>query len=204
MKGWHLAVVRRVDDGLAEIGLDSGADGTIPLDELRWARPRLKNDRRGPPVKRVSQVLTAGDVVAVAPVREDKKGELYPANTFALRQIPDIDGSIVALDPHTGRVMAMTGGYSYEKSQFNRAVQAKRQPGSAFKPIVYLAALESGYSPSTLILDAPFVIDQGPGLPKWRPANHTPKILWPKHDASWRRKVEKPDDGASRTNHRYE
>ena len=179
MKDWHLAVVRRVDDGLAEIGLDSGADGTIPLDELRWARPRLKNDRRGPPVKRVSQVLTAGDVVAVAPVREDKKGELYPANTFALRQIPDIDGSIVALDPHTGRVMAMTGGYSYEKSQFNRAVQAKRQPGSAFKPIVYLAALESGYSPSTLILDAPFVIDQGPGLPKWRPANYTRKFYGP-------------------------
>ena len=179
MKDWHLAVVRRVDDGLAEIGLDSGVGGTIPLDELRWARPRLKNDRLGPPIKRVPQVLTVGDVVAVAPVREDNKGEPYPEDTFALRQIPDIDGSIVALDPHTGRVMAMSGGYSYEKSQFNRAVQAKRQPGSAFKPIVYLAALESGYSPSTLILDAPFVIDQGPGLPKWRPANYTRKFYGP-------------------------
>ena len=102
-----------------------------------------------------------------------------PENTYALRQIPDIQGGIVALDPHTGRVLAMSGGFSFEQSQFNRATQAKRQPGSAFKPFVYLAALDSGFTPSTLILDAPFVIDQGPGLPKWRPANYTNKFYGP-------------------------
>jgi penicillin-binding protein 1A len=98
---------------------------------------------------------------------------------YSLRQIPEIDGALVALDPHTGRVLAMSGGYDYEKSQFNRAVQARRQPGSAFKPFVYLAALDAGFTPSTLILDAPFVIDQGPGLPKWRPANYTKKFYGP-------------------------
>jgi penicillin-binding protein 1A len=83
------------------------------------------------------------------------------------------------MDPHTGRVLAMSGGYAFARSQFNRATQAMRQPGSAFKPFVYLAALESGFTPSTLILDAPFVIDQGPGLPKWRPANYTRKFYGP-------------------------
>ncbi|WP_277214258.1 penicillin-binding transpeptidase domain-containing protein, partial [Isoptericola croceus] len=84
--------------------------------------------------------------------------------SFSLRQIPDINGALVALDPHTGRVLAMVGGYSFAASEFNRVTQAMRQPGSAFKPIVYLAALDYGFTPSTLILDAPFVIDQGPGL----------------------------------------
>ena len=86
---------------------------------------------------------------------------------------------MVAMDPHTGRVLAMVGGYDYDKSEFNRAVDALRQPGSAFKPFVYLAALDRGFTPSTLILDAPFVIDQGPGLPKWRPANYTKKFYGP-------------------------
>ncbi|MBI1985574.1 MAG: penicillin-binding protein, partial [Rhodospirillales bacterium] len=98
---------------------------------------------------------------------------------FSLYQIPNVDGALVALDPHTGRVLAMSGGYSFERSQFNRVTQANRQPGSAFKPFVYLAAIEGGYTPSTLILDAPFVIDQGPGLPKWRPANYTNKFYGP-------------------------
>ena len=80
---------------------------------------------------------------------------------YTLRQIPEIEGALIAMDPHTGRVLAMVGGYDYDKSQFNRAVQARRQPGSAFKPFVYLAALDKGFTPSTLILDAPFVIDQG-------------------------------------------
>ena len=98
---------------------------------------------------------------------------------YALRQIPEVEGALIAMDPHTGRVLAMVGGYDYDKSQFNRAVQARRQPGSAFKPFVYLAALDKGFTPSTLILDAPFVIDQGPGLPKWRPANYTKKFYGP-------------------------
>ncbi|MBV9521971.1 MAG: penicillin-binding protein, partial [Alphaproteobacteria bacterium] len=87
-------------------------------------------------------------------------------------QIPEVSGALVAMDPHTGRVLAISGGYSYEMSQFDRATQAKRQPGSSFKPFVYLAALDNGFTPSTLILDAPFVADQGPGLPKWKPTNY--------------------------------
>ena len=87
----------------------------------------------------------------------------------ALRQIPEVSGALVAIDPHTGRVLAMIGGWSYEQSEFNRATQALRQPGSAFKPFVYLTALDNGFTPSTLVLDAPIVIDQGPGLPLWTP-----------------------------------
>ena len=90
--------------------------------------------------------------------------------------IPNVEGGLVALDPHTGKILAMVGGYSFQKSQFNRATQALRQTGSAFKPIVYLAALDNGYSPTDLILDAPFVLDQGPGLPKWKPVNYSKKF----------------------------
>ena len=98
---------------------------------------------------------------------------------FYLYQIPNIEGALVALDPHTGRVLAMVGGYSFAVSEFNRATQARRQPGSAFKPIVYLAAMENGFTPASLVLDAPFVIDQGPGLGKWKPANYTNKFYGP-------------------------
>ncbi len=92
---------------------------------------------------------------------------------FIINQEPQVNGAIIVLDPYSGDILALAGGYSFNKSEFNRATQAKRQPGSAFKPIVYLAALNEGYSPSTLILDAPYVVDQGPGLPKWKPSNYT-------------------------------
>ncbi len=104
-----------------------------------------------------------GDIIYV-----EKKNNIYIIN-----QEPRVNGAIIVLDPYTGDVLALSGGYSFKKSEFNRATQAKRQPGSAFKPIVYLAALDEGYSPATLILDAPYVIDQGPGLPKWKPSNYT-------------------------------
>ena len=91
--------------------------------------------------------------------------------------MPLANGSIIALDPYSGDVLAMSGGFSFRLSQFNRSTQAKRQPGSAFKPIVYLSALKQGFTPSTLILDAPYVIDQGPGLPKWKPANYTDEFF---------------------------
>ncbi len=94
-------------------------------------------------------------------------------NHYIINQEPKVNGAIIVLDPYSGDILALSGGYSFKKSQFNRATQAKRQPGSAFKPIVYLAALNEGYSPSTLILDAPYVVDQGPGLPKWKPSNYT-------------------------------
>ncbi len=179
MHEWKLAVVRALEPGQAAIGIEDGSLGTIPLAEMRWARKWLKGEHLGPSVKSPADVLKVGDVIAVEKVEKDTTGAAYPANSYALRQIPEIEGALVAMDPHTGRVLAMTGGYSHNKSQFNRAVQARRQPGSAFKPFVYLAALDKGFTPSTLILDAPFVIDQGPGLPKWRPANYTKKFYGP-------------------------
>ena len=106
-----------------------------------------------------------------------KKGDVIYVqkknNTYIINQEPEVNGAVIVLDPYTGDVLALSGGYSFKKSEFNRATQAKRQPGSAFKPIVYLAALNEGYSPATLILDAPYVVDQGPGLPKWKPSNYT-------------------------------
>ena len=108
-----------------------------------------------------------GDVLFV-----EKKDSFY-----IIRQLPLANGSIIALDPYSGDVLAMSGGFSFKLSQFNRSTQAKRQPGSAFKPIVYLSALKQGFTPSTLILDAPYVIDQGPGLPKWKPANYTDEFF---------------------------
>ena len=93
--------------------------------------------------------------------------------SYVIRQIPKVNGAIIVIDPFLGDVLAMSGGFSFQLSQFNRSTQAKRQPGSAFKPFVYISALNKGYTPSTLILDAPYVIDQGPGLPKWKPANYS-------------------------------
>ena len=174
-----LAAVVGLDVNGAEIGFGDGTMGRIPLAELRWARPLLEGQKRGPKVTKAADVLAAGDVVVVESVKADADGKPYPPGTYDLYQIPNVNGGLVALDPHTGRILAMAGGYSFERSQFNRVTQANRQPGSAFKPFVYLAALDAGYTPSTLILDAPFVIDQGPGLPKWRPANYTNKFYGP-------------------------
>ncbi len=186
---WRLAVVLAADKDKAEIGLADGSKGTIPLAEMRWARPWVKGQNLGVWYGRADKVLDPGDVVAVAPAKERrlppaKKGdpartEPYPEGTYALEQIPDINGAVVALDPHTGRVLAMSGGIDYSESQFNRATQALRQPGSAFKPFVYLAALDEGFTPSSLILDAPFVVDQGPGLGLWKPQNYGHKYYGP-------------------------
>ena len=98
-----------------------------------------------------------------------------------IRQTPEVNGGIIAIDPHTGKILALSGGFSFNLSEFNRATQAKRQPGSAFKPFVYISAIKEGYNPSTLVLDAPYVVDQGPGLPKWETFKLYRKILWFKH-----------------------
>ena len=95
------------------------------------------------------------------------------AGIYTLRQVPIVQGALVALDPHTGRVFAMSGGFSAKISQFNRATQAFRQPGSAFKPFVYMAALDKGFTPASLVMDAPFEYFQGPGLPLWKPENYS-------------------------------
>src|SRR4030095_15174515 len=138
--------------------------GSVPREGVKWARPATGPDRFKAP-SRVGQVLSAGDVIYVEPVNKD-------AGTYRLRQIPEVSGAIVAMDPWTGRVLAMVGGFSYDQSQFNRATQALRQPGSSFQPFVYAAALDNGYTPSTLVVDGPVEIDQGPGVGIWRPENY--------------------------------
>jgi penicillin-binding protein 1A len=168
---WQLAVVLKADSAEAAIGLGTGGQGRIPLDELRWARQPLPGQLVGAAVDRASQVLKPGDVVLVEPVTGEDKGKPYAAGTYGLRQVPDVGGGLVAMDPHTGRVLAMSGGFSFEQSQYNRATQALRQPGSSFKPFVYLAALEAGYTPSSVIEDSEIAYDPGPGQAIWRPRN---------------------------------
>ncbi|MBT4219542.1 MAG: penicillin-binding protein, partial [Rhodospirillaceae bacterium] len=170
---WKMGVILTLQEDGVEVGLASGAIGFIPLTELTWARPWKPGQRVGPKPKWPREVLTVGDVVPVEELPGETRG------LYGLRQIPEIQGSLVAMDPHTGRVLAMVGGYDFGGSEFNRATQARRQPGSAFKPIVYAAALENGFTPASLVLDAPFVIDQGPGKPKWKPANYTKKFYGP-------------------------
>ena len=177
---WVTAAVLAVTDSYAEIGLADGRRGRIPMSELHWARAPGPKQTLGPSVHKPSDVLKPGDVVAVEAVVKSEDGkEKYAADTYALRQPPKIEGALVAMDPHTGRVLAMQGGFAYGRSQFNRATQALRQPGSAFKPFVYMAALDSGYTPSSLVLDGPVEFDQGPGLPKWRPGNYHGGYLGP-------------------------
>ncbi len=172
---WRLAVATGADSHGAYIGLADGSRGEIHVEELSWARQWRAGQRVGPVVKRPSDVLAAGDVILVEPLADESDGEAG-ARHYALRQIPDADGAMVAMNPHTGRVLAMVGGYGFDISQFNRATQALRQPGSAFKPVVYLAALDNGFTPASVVDDAPIVIDQGPGLPRWKPANYTSRF----------------------------
>ncbi len=179
LASWTLAVVLGVKGDRAEIGLIDGGQGLLPMTELTWARPPLDDQKVGPAPKSPGQVLEVGDVVMVEPVAKGPKGQDYPEGSYGLRQVPAINGAIVAIDPHTGRVLAMSGGFSFKASVFNRATQAARQPGSAFKPLVYLAALEQGLTPSTIVLDAPFVADQGEGRGKWKPGNYTKKFYGP-------------------------
>ena len=162
---YRLAAVTGVSAKAADIQLKDGRKGRIALDGARWARRALTDGRVGAEPKRMDRVLKAGDLVAVEPAG--------PGGGWALRQIPEIEGALIAMDPHTGHVLAMVGGYDAERSEFNRATQAMRQPGSAFKPFVYLAALQEGYTPATLLADMPIVIDQGAGLGLWRPQNYS-------------------------------
>jgi len=166
---WRLAVVLEVSDQSARVGLQPGREpggyvskeraiGILPLEGVKWAKSG------GKAVTKVTQVVAPGDVVYVEPAKTE--------GNFRLHQVPEVSGAMVVEDPNTGRVLAMVGGFSFDQSQFNRATQALRQPGSSFKPIVYAAALDNGYTPSTLVLDAPVEIDQGPGLGVWRPENY--------------------------------
>ncbi len=177
---WRLAVVLETGDQSAQIGLQPAREpggavakvrdnGTVSLEGVKWAKPTSGPTRGKTPTK-VSQVLNVGDVVYVEPLA-GKDGE------FRLRQVPEVSGAIVVMDPQTGRVLAMVGGFSYDQSQFNRATQALRQPGSSFKPLVYATALDNGYTPSTIVMDAPIEIDTGSGI--WAPENYTKKFYGP-------------------------
>jgi penicillin-binding protein 1A len=173
---WRLSVVLEVGDEQAVIGMrpaSAGAaveTGQIPFELMSWARAAQEGGGLGPEVSSPSDVVAVGDVVYVAPSQQ--------AGLWHLVQIPEIEGALVALDPHTGRVHALVGGFSYGRSEFNRAVQALRQPGSAFKPFVYAAALESGYTPASVILDEEIEIELQNG-DIWRPQNYGGRFYGP-------------------------
>jgi penicillin-binding protein 1A len=177
---WQLAVVLGTSAAGADIGLADGSRGQIPFDEMKWARKPLQDAAVGPVPAQTTDVVTAGDIVLVQALALQGTRSAKPtAPAYGLRQIPAVSGAFVAMDPHTGRVLALDGGFSYEMSQFDRATQAMRQTGSAIKPFVYLSALDHGFTPSTIVLDGPLVLDQGPGLPKWNPSNYERKFYGP-------------------------
>jgi penicillin-binding protein 1A len=168
---WRLAVVLETNEQSARIGFQPAREpggavgrerqiGNITLEGVKWARASSAKN----PLK-VSQVLAPGDVIYVEPLGKD-------SGQYKLRQIPEVSGGMVVMDPLTGRVLALVGGFSFDQSQFDRATQAMRQPGSSFKPFVYSAALDNGYTPSSIVVDAPIEIDQGPGVGVWRPENY--------------------------------
>ena len=179
----HAAYVTEVTKDQAQIYVNGGR-GRIPFQLAFWAYPpRGEDGVRPQPLNDLRDALAIGDIIMVQQPEGTpdliRDGFEPQPGDYALSQRPSVEGAIVALDPHTGRLLAMSGGYNYLDSEFNRAVQALRQPGSAFKPFVYLAALDQGYNPTTRILDAPLVVDQGPGKPKWKPANYTRRFYGP-------------------------
>ena len=175
---WRMAVVLETSDQSARIGFQPGRElggavskkretGLITLDGVKWARA-ASGPAKGRTPTTVSQVLQPGDVIYADPLYKDG----HPVEgQYRLRQLPEVSGAMVVMAPSNGRVLAMVGGFSFDQSQFNRATQAYRQPGSSFKPIVYSAALDNGYTPSTVVVDAPIEIDQGQGGGIWRPEN---------------------------------
>ncbi|MGB0507312.1 MAG: penicillin-binding protein 1A [Pikeienuella sp.] len=180
--GWRKAVVLRVGKNGIRVGIhnepeDEDGHYVSLKDVSDWARPPLDDPDKGlgPRPKRPSDVWTQGDVILLTALKNDE-GEF---ERWSQRQVPGVQGAFMAMDPHTGRVLALQGGFSYEASVFNRATQAKRQPGSAFKPFVYAAALDSGYSPSTIVLDAPVVIEQYGDDEDWKPKNYSDKFYGP-------------------------
>ena len=155
---WKLAIVKKLNKFSAEIQTEDKHEGKIEFQDISWTK------------KEFNKLLNVGDIVYVKKI-DDK--------IYSLKQLPKINGGIVVMDPYTGRVLALSGGFSFKKSEFNRATQALRQPGSAFKPFVYALALENNYTPTSLILDAPIVLDQGEDLKMWKPENYGKKFYGP-------------------------
>ena len=156
--GWDLAVVNRIDKFETVIETSDGNKGVINFNDIDWTRKEFKN------------LFKKGDIIYVKKISE---------GNYSLKQLPKANGGIVVMDPYSGRVLALSGGFSFRKSEFNRASQAKRQPGSAFKPFIYALALENNFLPTTLVLDAPIVLDQGTDLKMWKPENYGKKFYGP-------------------------
>ena len=172
--GWHAAVVLSTEGDSARIGIeDIDEPGTIPASDVTWARPLNPDGTLGGQAQRAGDLVSVGDVVLVRAVT-DEAGDFV---RWSLRQVPEVQGGFMAMDVNSGRVLAMQGGFSYQHSVFNRATQAMRQPGSAFKPFVYAAALDSGYAPSTIVVDAPIEVETGGGI--WRPTNYSERFYGP-------------------------
>ena len=175
---WYPGVVLEVGKTDARIGIEGiedGAEGNfIVAKDVQWARKRLEDGKLGPKAKVAGDLLSVGDVVHVRAMTEDASGAFI---RWTLRQVPEVQGGFMAMDVNTGRVIAMQGGFSYQHSVFNRATQAQRQPGSSFKPFVYASALDSGYTPATIVIDAPIEINTPQGL--WRPKNSSNKFYGP-------------------------
>ena len=182
---WRAAVVLSVADQEAIIGLQpsraitgevsSTRDrGVLQLDGAKWAR-WADGPKKGIPIKSLAQVVTPGDVIYV----EKTGAGAAERSVYRLRQVPQVSGAMVVMDPHTGRVLAVSGGFSFAESEFDRATQAYRQPGSSFKPFVYSAALDNGYTPSSIVVDGPIEIQAGPGQEVWKPENYSKKFYGP-------------------------
>ena len=155
---WKIAIVKKIDKFSAEIETRDKKKGIINYKDITWTKKEFDN------------LFKIGDIIYVKQISN---------KNFSLQQIPKINGGIVVMDPFTGRVIAISGGFSFKSSEFNRASQALRQPGSAFKPFVYALALENNYTPSSLVLDAPLVLDQGSDLKMWKPENYGKKFYGP-------------------------
>ena len=155
---WKLAIVKKINKFSAEIETEDNIEGVIEYQSISWTK------------KEFNKLLKPGDIIYVKNLKE---------NIFNLKQLPKVNGGIVVMDPFTGRVLALSGGFSFKQSEFNRATQAKRQPGSAFKPFVYALALENNFTPTSLVLDAPLVLDQGDDLKMWKPENYGKKFYGP-------------------------
>jgi len=175
---WQPAVVLEISDKGARLGIEGVADSAeghwIVDKDVQWARKRLADGKLGKKAQRPGDLVEVGEVVLVRAMSDDASGAFL---RWTLRQVPEVQGGFMAMDVNSGRVIAMQGGFSYQHSVFNRATQAKRQPGSSFKPFVYAAALDSGYTPATIVIDAPIEINTPQGL--WRPKNSSNKYYGP-------------------------
>ncbi len=176
--GWFPAVVLDVGNNDARIGIEgveNDADGHwVPAKDVQWARKRLADGSLGRKARVAGDLLEVGDVVHVRAMTSDSDGSFI---RWTLRQVPEVQGAFMAMDVNNGRVLAMQGGFSYQHSVFNRATQATRQPGSSFKPFVYAAALDSGFSPATIVIDAPIEVLSGGEV--WRPENASKQFYGP-------------------------